>query len=63
MQWDETSSCTGKTRYPGRKYARRALRAINGEGRGHKTLHCYACSYCGSWHIGHRPLPEYLRSA
>ncbi len=47
------STCrTGKIQYATRAAAKAARRALNWRGRGDKTLECYRCGDCGSYHLG-----------
>ena len=47
------SSCIGKVRY-GASSSKRAARILKNN-TGDK-VHAYPCFYCGSYHVGHRPL-------
>lgn len=48
------AECTGKVRYLTRKQAKKAAKDVK-ELRGIKGLQPYTCSFCGLFHLGHRP--------
>lgn len=50
---EEQISCWGKARYLQRRYAKHASSRIRRTGG--PNLRPYACHFCGSWHLGHRP--------
>ncbi|MGW8702857.1 hypothetical protein ACWGOK_39130 [Streptomyces eurythermus] len=50
---EEEVACTGKTRFPTRRAAKRRANQIRREGG--PAMRPYGCDFCLHFHIGHRP--------
>lgn len=48
------SGCRNKIRYSSRRTARKALRTMQGVGKGRNGhMQAYQCIFCTFWHLGH----------
>lgn len=54
--WLGLCAASNKHKYPDRRAARRAARALHHD----SVLRAYHCAHCGNWHIGHHH-PDTIR--